>query len=129
MPTRSAAKAWRKSEERRQRNRSRRSAAKTQVRTAVESIAAAPQESGEAVRAAISSLDRAAQRGALHPNTTARRKARLMRKQNVALAAAAAAEAAAAAKAEPKPARGRKGKEEKVQKAPTKAERGKKPKK
>ena len=132
MPTRSAAKAWRKSEERRQRNRSSRSAAKTQVRTAAETIAAAPLESAQAVRVAISSLDRAAQRGALHPNTVARRKARLMHKYNVALAAAEAAAAAAVAKAEAKPARARKAKEEKEKKekkAPAKAERGKKPKK
>jgi small subunit ribosomal protein S20 len=127
LPTRSAAKAWRKSEERRQRNRSTRSAAKTQVRTAAEAIVAAPKESEEAVRVAISSLDRAAQRGALHPNTTARRKARLMHKYNTALAAEAMA---AAAKPEAKPARGSKAKEKKEEKkAPAKAERGKKPKK
>ena len=127
MPTRSAAKAWRKSEERRQRNRSNRSAAKTQVRTAAEAIVAAPKESEGAVRVAISSLDRAAQRGALHPNTTARRKARLMHKYNAALAAEAMV---AAAKAEAKPARGSKAKEKKEEKkAPAKAERGKKPKK
>jgi small subunit ribosomal protein S20 len=130
LPTRSAAKAWRKSEERRQRNRSRRSAAKTGIRTAEATIAAEPLASAEAVRLAISSLDRATQRGALHPNATDRRKARLMHKYNAALAAAeAAAAAAAAAKAEVKPARGRKAKEEKEEKAPAKAERGKKPKK
>jgi len=129
LPTRSAAKAWRKSEERHERNRSIRSAAKTQVRKAAETIADAPQKSTEAVRVAVSSLDRAAQRGALHPNTAARRKARLMLKHNAALAAAEAAAAAAATKAEAKPARGRKAKEEKEEKAPAKAERGKKPKK
>jgi small subunit ribosomal protein S20 len=130
LPTRSAAKAWRKSEERRQRNRSSRSAAKTQVRTAAEAIVAAPKESAEAVRVAISSLDRAAQRGALHSNTVARRKARLMHKYNAALAAAEAAAAAAAAKAEAKPARVSKAKAKKEEKkAPAKAERGKKPKK
>jgi small subunit ribosomal protein S20 len=130
LPTRSAAKAWRKSEERRQRNRSRRSAAKTGIRTAEATIAAEPLASAEAVRLAISSLDRATQRGALHPNAADRRKARLMHKYNAALAAAeAAAAAAAAAKAEVKPARGRKAKEEKEEKAPAKAERGKKPKK
>ena len=126
MPTRSAAKAWRKSEERRQRNRSSRSAAKTQVRTAAEAIVAAPKESEEAVRVAISSLDRTAQRGALHHNTIARRKSRLMHKYNAALAA----EAAAVTAKESKPARGAKAKEKKEEKkAPVKAERGKKPKK
>ena len=129
MPTRSAAKARRKSEERRDRNRSIRSAAKTRVRAAAETIADAPQESADVVRAAISSLDGAAQRGVLHPNTAARRKARLMHKYNAAVAAAEAAAAAAAAKAEAKPARGRKTKDEKKEKAPAKAERGKKPKK
>jgi small subunit ribosomal protein S20 len=126
LPTRSAAKAWRKSEERRQRNRSSRSAAKTQVRTAAEAIVAAPKESEGAVRVAISSLDRTAQRGALHHNTIARRKSRLMHKYNAALAA----EAAAVTAKESKPARGAKAKEKKEEKkAPVKAERGKKPKK
>jgi small subunit ribosomal protein S20 len=133
LGTRSAAKAWRKSEERRGRNRSRRSTAKTHIHTAEATIVAEPLASAEAVRLAISSLDRAAQRGALHPNNADRRKARLMHKHNVAIAAAeaaaAAAAAAAATKAEAKPARGRKAKEEKVEKAPAKAERGKKPKK
>jgi len=129
LPTRSAAKAWRRSEERRQRNRSRRSTAKTHIRTAEATIVAEPLASAEAVRLAISSLDRAAQRGVLHPNAADRRKARLMHKHNAAIAAAEAAAAAAAAKAEAKPARGRKAKEEKVEKAPAKAERGKKPKK
>jgi hypothetical protein len=60
------------------------------------------------VRLAICSLDRAAQRGALHPNNADGRKVRLMRRYNAALATVEAAAAAAAAKAEAKPARGRK---------------------
>jgi small subunit ribosomal protein S20 len=40
----------------------------------------------EAVTVAISSLDKAAGKGVIHPNNAARRKARLMKKLNQALA-------------------------------------------
>ena len=93
MGSRSAAKAWRRSEEERLRNRARRSTAKTFVRRAELTMASAdPQASAEAARTAISALDRAAQKGALHPRSSARRKARLMKKYNTVLAAAIVAE-------------------------------------
>jgi ribosomal protein S20 len=41
----------------------------------------------EAVRAAISTLDRAAQKGVLHPNNAARRKSRLLLRYNASVAA------------------------------------------
>ena len=43
----------------------------------------------EAVASAISTLDKAAEKGILHSNNTARRKSRLMRKLNQAIALAA----------------------------------------
>ena len=98
MGSRSAAKAWRRSEKRRLRNRARRSTAKTFVRAAELTMASAdPQAPAEAVRIAISALDRAAQKGALHPRSVARRKARLIKKRSAAMAAAVAAEETAAA--------------------------------
>jgi len=50
----------------------------------------------EAVLAAASSLDKAAEKGVLHPNNAARRKARLLSKLNSALAASSGKKAAAA---------------------------------
>ena len=41
----------------------------------------------EAVRRATQALDKAAQKGVIHPNNAARRKSRLMKKLNEALAA------------------------------------------
>jgi small subunit ribosomal protein S20 len=64
----------------------RRTAAKTQVRTA---LLAAESGDAEATRTAVaeaaSALDRAAKVGAIHPNNAARRKSRLMRRANAAL--------------------------------------------
>jgi len=92
----------------------RRRAAKTYVRGALGAIASGdPEGSAEPVRKAISALDRAAQGGAIHRNSAARRKARLMRKHNLALAATAAAKEAA-------PTRKRATKKEKPAKAETK---------
>ena len=90
MGSRSAAKAWRRSEQQRLRNRAHRSTAKTFVRAAELTMASAdPQAPAEAVRIAIIALDRAAQKGALHPKSVARRKTRLMKKHSAVLAAAA----------------------------------------
>ena len=49
-----------------------------------------------AVLAAVSSLDKAAEKGVLHPNNVARRKARLLSKLNSALAASSGKKAASA---------------------------------
>jgi len=79
------------------RNRARRSTAKTFVRAAELAMASAdPQTPAEAVRIAISALDRAAQKGALHPKSVARRKARLIKKRTAVMAAAVVAEETAA---------------------------------
>jgi small subunit ribosomal protein S20 len=97
LGSRSAAKAWRRSEQERLRNRARRSTAKTLVRHAESTLASAdPQASAEAVRIAVSALDQAAQEGALHQRSAARRKSRLMKKHSAVLAAAVVAEEKAA---------------------------------
>lgn len=94
------------------RNRVHSSTARTFVSSARLAIATADaDEAAQAVRLAVSALDRAAQKGTIHPNNAARRKARLLKKYNAALAAAAVAVAAQPARGEP-PARKRRGKKE-----------------
>lgn len=87
MPnTRSAAKQVRVQERRRLRNQSVRSATRTFVRKAEEQVTAGAAETApEAVREAVSALDRAARKGVIHPNAAARKKSRLMKKLNSAL--------------------------------------------
>ncbi len=70
-------------ERKRQRNKPIRSAVKTYVGKAREALGG--KELGaaqEAVRSAAIALDKAAQRGTIHPNNAARRKSRLMKKLN-----------------------------------------------
>ncbi len=78
--TLSAKKRVRSSVRKRVRNRATRSAVKTLVLHA-RKIPAAPYgwRAREEVRHAISALDKAAEKGILHPSNAARRKARLMR--------------------------------------------------
>ena len=79
----SPVKRHRQSLRRQERNRARRSAARTAVRRARELIAdGAQQEAETALRETASILDRAARKGVLHPNNAARRKSRLMRQFN-----------------------------------------------
>lgn len=81
-------------EKKRLRNKSDRSLIKTNVTKAEKLIFASELEPArEAVVAAISSLDKAAEKGILHRNNAARRKSRLMKKLNQAQASAAAAPA------------------------------------
>ncbi len=79
----SAIKRIRQSEKRRVRNRAIRSRMRTYVKQANTAIVTGD-DAGEAVRAAISELDRAAKKGIIHPNNAARRKSRLMHKLNAA---------------------------------------------
>ena len=72
--------ALRVSERRRLRNKSTKSAVKTYIRTAEESIADSELNSAEAVRKAISALDKAAEKDIIHKNNAARRKSRLMKR-------------------------------------------------
>lgn len=88
MATRSAVKAHRQSLKRRLRNRAVRSATKTAMKRAANTIAGGDLEAArQDVRAAIITLDRASQKGVLHPNNAARRKSRLLLKYNAAVAA------------------------------------------
>ena len=75
------------SEGRRSHNKSIRSLCKTNVTRAEGLIYSGELEAAKgAVVAAVSSLDKAAEKGIIHPNNAARRKSRLLKKLNQALA-------------------------------------------
>ncbi len=81
------------SERRRVRNKAVRTQAKTGITSAEKLIFSGEVDKArEAVLAAISALDKAAEKGIIHPNNAARRKSRLMKKLN---------QASSATKAEP----------------------------
>lgn len=84
MPvTKSAEKEMRKAERRRLRNKALRTKAKTMIDKAERFVFSGDIESArKTTAAAIQSLDKAAEKGVLHPNNAARRKARLMKKLN-----------------------------------------------
>ncbi len=84
MPViKSAEKQMRVSERRRSRNKSIRSLCKTSVTKAEKLIFAGELEAArEAVGAAVSALDRAAEKGVIHANNAARRKSRLLKRLN-----------------------------------------------
>ena len=93
MPiTKSAKKQMRVSERRRVRNKSIRSMCKTSI-TKAERLIFSGELGGarEAVVAAVSALDKAAEKGVIHSNNAARRKARLMKKLNEAEAGSVSA--------------------------------------
>jgi small subunit ribosomal protein S20 len=81
-------KAIRQSARRRVRNRVIRATARTQVKKAVNTVASKDANSEKEIRAAVSALDSAAQKGIIKKNNAARRKSRLMKKLNQAKAAA-----------------------------------------
>jgi len=79
----SSEKRIRVAERRRMRNKPHRTAARTSVRRANEAILGGDQAVAAAeVAAAISTLDRVANKGVIHKNNAARRKSRLMAKLN-----------------------------------------------
>jgi small subunit ribosomal protein S20 len=83
----------RSSEKKRLRNKSTRSLCKTNITKAEKLIFSGELEAAQkAVLTAISSLDKAAEKGILHANNSARRKSRLMKKLNEAQATASAKE-------------------------------------
>ena len=88
MPkSKSSQKEARMAERRQLRNKSIRSQCKTNITQAERLIFLGDLESAQrAVIAATSSLDKAAEKGVIHPNNAARRKSRLMEKLNQALA-------------------------------------------
>lgn len=96
MPnTKSAMKRMRQAEKRRLRNRFYRSTARTYVKRARAAIAAGDLEAAqEAIKQAVSALDRAAEKGVIHKNNASRRKSRLMKVLNEALRAAGGASSA-----------------------------------
>jgi small subunit ribosomal protein S20 len=75
--TASALKRIRSNNRKRIRNRIVRARTRTAIRAAREST---PEEAPAATLAAISALDRAAQKGVIHRNNAARRKSRLMKR-------------------------------------------------
>lgn len=82
--TKSAIKDIAKSRRQRVRNMSVRSAVKTAVTRARQTIAQTPKEALQTVQAACRGLDKAASKGVVHPNTAARRKSRLAKRVNAA---------------------------------------------
>ncbi|MBI5838671.1 MAG: 30S ribosomal protein S20 [Chloroflexi bacterium] len=82
----------RQNENRRLRNRNVRGAARTAVNQARTAFDEGAPETKEAVLKAISMLDKAAEKGVIHPNNAARRKGRLMKRLAAFSAAPAAAE-------------------------------------
>jgi len=84
--TKSAKKQVRVTERRRLRNKSIRSLCKTNITKAEKLIFSGELEAAQkAAVAAISSLDKATEKGVIHPNNAARSKSRLMQKLNKAL--------------------------------------------
>ena len=83
MGTKSVTKQVRVAGRRQQPNKSVRSEVKTNITKAEKLIFTGELESAQrAVVAAISALDKAAEKGVIHPNNAARRKSRLMKKLN-----------------------------------------------
>ena len=73
----------RQNEKRRQHNRIYRGSSRTFVKKALDTIEAGDKTAAEeAVKTAVKTLDRAAQKGVIHKNNAARRKSRLMAKFN-----------------------------------------------
>jgi small subunit ribosomal protein S20 len=77
--TKSAIKHIRTSDKRRIRNRRVKSAARTYVKNARSAIITGHEDATETLTAAIRALDKAAQKGVIHRNNAARRKARLVK--------------------------------------------------
>ena len=91
MGSKSAQKQVRVAERRQQRNKSVRSQVKTNITKAEKLIFSGELEAArEAVVMAAASLDKAAEKGISHSNNAARRKSRLMKKLNEAIALSAA---------------------------------------
>jgi small subunit ribosomal protein S20 len=86
MPNNAAAeKRMRQEQRRRSFNRSTKSIVKRQItkaRQAIQTPAVDAELNTEAVRLAVSELDKAAKKGVIHKNNAARRKSRLMKQLN-----------------------------------------------
>lgn len=90
MPiTKSAQKEVRVAGRRNIQNKSIRTKSKTQIDKAEKLISSGELDQAKnEVKAAISTLDKAAKKGTIHPNNAARRKSRLMKKLNQAVSSA-----------------------------------------
>jgi small subunit ribosomal protein S20 len=77
---RSQIKRNRQNERRRQRNKSVRSEIRTRTKTAFTALGTGSDDAGDAVRAAVRRIDKAAAQGVIHKNQAANRKSRLMRR-------------------------------------------------
>lgn len=86
----SAEKRWRQALKRRMRNRGVRTAARTHIKTVNRALAAGETDES-ALREAVSALDKAAEKGIIHPNNASRRKSRLMSRFAAVVAAPEAA--------------------------------------
>lgn len=93
MPvSKSAEKVMRSSERKRVRNKSLETLCKTNVAKAERFILSGDLDTAKkAVATAVTTLDRAAERGIIHPNNAARRKSRLVKKLNQAQGASSKA--------------------------------------
>lgn len=86
MGSKSVEKRVRQSEKRRIINKAIRSTTRTYIKRAEQSIQSGELDKAkETVTISIASLDRAAEKGVIHPNNAARRKSRLVKKLNKAL--------------------------------------------
>ncbi len=86
MGSKSVEKRVRQSEKQRIRNKAIRSTTRTYIKRAEQSIQTGELDTAkEMVDTSIKSLDRAAEKGVIHPNNAARRKSRLVKKLNNAL--------------------------------------------
>jgi small subunit ribosomal protein S20 len=78
----SAIKRNKQNEKKRLRNRVVRGSTRTFIAKAQKSLVDGKEDAAEAVKLAISSLDKAATKGVIHKNNAARRKSRLMKRLN-----------------------------------------------
>ena len=80
--TKSAKKAIKVQERRRVRNQMVKTKVRTHFKRANQAVSGDDAEKAEAVKAAISQIDKAVAKGIIHKNTAARKKSRLMKKLN-----------------------------------------------
>lgn len=114
--SKSALKRWRQSLVNRDRNRSAKSKTRTLLNKALSTVG--QEGSEDAVKAAVSALDRAAQKGIIHANAAARSKSRLLKRFNLATATAVAQAAGTAAEEPKKAPRARKAAEKPATRTP-----------
>lgn len=96
--TSSALKAQRQAERRTARNRPIRSSVRTITKKASTAVHDGSEQAGDLVQQMVSALDKAAQKGVIHPNNAARHKSRIMRQLSAAVGDAAPRESVAPVK-------------------------------